>query len=258
MGGEPSRYTRYDGWTRTRERAAKLVAAFEDERERPFTAGQLSLVSGFPAQACAVALAALKAGRFVVKFYDPAWKHQTWRRSQPSDLKPVSEQGDLDEWVSVRDAAALTGASEKLIRSRMDRRTLGAYTERRRRYTTRRALTAAGLLSGGKPRAQIHYGLFRLVEWLSLRPGDYFATSYLQLQAGLRRQQCEIALATLEAAQLTCRAEDVSYQNAVWTWTGPIPPRAKPPGTARPRPSPRPWRRPHVTQEGGMERPGLG
>jgi hypothetical protein len=246
-----ARYRRLSGATLTRERAAKLVAAFNEQPRRRFTAKELAALSGFPYPACSMALAALRAGRLIVRQYDSELKHQMWRRFSSGEAEPeASFEAELDGRVYIPEAAELTGRSEKLIRSRMDRGTLAAYVEKRRRYTTRRALIAAGLLEGGKARTRTDRGMFNLVEWLSLRPGEYFATSYLAKQSGLKRQGCETALAALEAAALTHRDHDVTYQNAVWTWIGPPAPNARPAGEARPRPSPRPLRRPHIEQEG--------
>jgi len=62
-------------------------------------------------------------------------------------------------------------------------------------------------------------------------------------------------LGALEAAKLTKRDRDVSYQNTVWSWVGPVPERAPKPDVARPRPSPRPWQRPLIEQEGAEMEP---
>jgi hypothetical protein len=231
------------GLTQTRERAATLVSALTGKPDREYTVAELALISRFPYPSCATALAGLRAGGFVVRRYDPELKHQVWAYTVGGGHSPTPPQADLDVLLSIRAAAALAGVSEKLIRSRMDRGTLTAYLEKGRRYTTRRALISVGLLPGGRPRPGTERGMAVLVEWLSLRPGVTWATSYLVAQSGLARQACEIALAALEAAKLVERGHDVSYQNTVWEWVGPTPEGARKPGEARARPSPRPTRR---------------
>jgi predicted ArsR family transcriptional regulator len=129
---------------------------------------------------------------------------------------------------SVKEAAALTGLTEKAIRRRLDRGTLDATYEtqggggRMVRMVTRQALARAGLLGEGRvdrSDKQVRW----LIAYLKRRPGQPLNTHVLAKQSGLPRQACQTALTTLRALDLVQKSEESppdgrGRPRVTWRW----------------------------------------
>lgn len=211
VGRRKGRYVQETG---TEVRLRDLLSVLETAPLSWFTVKDLAEVSGLQQQQAAVALTTLRVIRRALREYDSVRRQQVWRSGSPPTRKTGGPPAAAT-FYSVREAAEITGQSEKALWSRIQRKTLPVVHEGKRVLVPRSALQVAGLIDGRWRRTQTAERIEAMIDVLRLERETPLSTWQLQRASRLPRQTCELALTTLLAAGCVERRP---AGGVVWAW----------------------------------------
>jgi hypothetical protein len=127
----------------------------------------------------------------------------------------TTQRRSKDRWYTIREAALVTGRTEKALRRRLERRTLRAQREGSKVLVSHRALAAAGLVDSQLKRTDTAHGIRLILDYLRRPPRRGASSWQLSKQGRLPRQTAEVALATLAAAGVVKRE---LAGGVAWRW----------------------------------------
>jgi hypothetical protein len=193
--------------------AERLIARLEAAHPRGFTATELGENSGLRPQQVSVVLTALAVLGRVTAIYASDRRAYVWSSTRTDTTRRSSK----DHWYTIKEAARITGRTEKALRRRVERGTLRVQRHGSRVEVSHRALAAAGLIEG-RPRPTSRAQGIRLIVYYLRRPPRRGASAWQLSSTGrLPRQTTEVALATLAAAGVVKR--ELAW-GVAWRWVG--------------------------------------
>jgi excisionase family DNA binding protein len=137
-----------------------------------------------------------------------------WSLATSGGRRESSVSSPLRTFYTVREAAELSGLTEKAVRRRIERGTLLAVREGRAVLVSHSALQMAGLVDRRRKRSRAAIGAQTAIDLLK-RGREQMSAFQLSGPTGLRRQRVETVMATLTAVGLTRREMSGGI---VWRW----------------------------------------
>jgi excisionase family DNA binding protein len=180
---------------------------------RAYTAAELAEANGLRPQQVAIALAALGVIGHVTRAFDARRGLVVWSGARVDRRSSVASA--LRTQYTVAEAAAVTGRSEKALRRRIDRRTLGVTRSGRWVLIPHSALQQAGLVDNRMKSTRTTHAAQMIVQHLQRQPRKALSAWQLSTHGDLDRQATEIILAALSAVGLV---EREVAGGVVWRW----------------------------------------
>jgi hypothetical protein len=157
-----------------------------------------------------LALSALELPGIALRRYDAKRQRYTWRGAAPDRRSSVASP--IRTFYTVKEAAVVTGGSEKSIRRRIERRTLPSYREGHRVILTHGALQKAGLVDDRVRESVTSGGIEQLAVELRRRPEDWVPEDVLVSR--LKRSDRLVVLLAWRSAGLVEQSSD----GHCWRW----------------------------------------